>query len=447
MPGWGLTVLLVEAIGRPARARAQRHRQLPRRADRARPGAWSTTSSPTTSCCRSRAQLGARRRRQRPGGRAADAGAPTTRSPADLYDGGWDVEDVVNRAWLAGRHRPRRGREPPRGRRRTGPRPALASRARWKRRHGRPERAEDHGAAPRAGESCEAGAVRVPRARDGRRGVSRCSPSTATRPRCSPAVRASCRCWRCASPASSTSSTSTGSPSSTGVARDERHARRRRGDPPAGDGARPGDRRGRRRCSAGRRRSSGTSRSATAARSAARSPTPIPRPSTRRSRSRSTPSSSSRGAGGARRRRRPTTSSSARGRRRPRPTSCSSRPASRCGTGRSGFAIEEVARRHGDFALAGVACAVELGDDGRARRDRAVRRGLDAGARRAPRRQRARSVARPRPSSTEVARARGRATSTRPTTCTRSARTARRDRRAISSRRAVAPSPGGSCDG
>ena len=42
---------------------------------------------------------------------------------------------------------------------------------------------------------------------------------------------------------------------------------------------------------------------------------------------------------------------------------------------RSGFAIEEVARRHGDFALAGVACAVER----RARRARAVRRGLDAG--------------------------------------------------------------------
>ena len=37
----------------------------------------------------------------------------------------------------------------------------------------------------------------------------------------------------------------------------------------------------------------------------------------------------------------------------------SSRRASRCGRQRSGFAIEEVARRHGDFALAGVACAVD----------------------------------------------------------------------------------------
>lgn len=32
--------------------------------------------------------------------------------------------------------------------------------------------------------------------------------------------------------------------------------------------------------------------------------------------------------------------------------------------GRSGFAVDEVARRYGDFALAGVACAVELDADG-----------------------------------------------------------------------------------
>jgi aerobic carbon-monoxide dehydrogenase medium subunit len=32
--------------------------------------------------------------------------------------------------------------------------------------------------------------------------------------------------------------------------------------------------------------------------------------------------------------------------------------------GRSGFAVEEVARRYGDFALAGVACGVELDTDG-----------------------------------------------------------------------------------
>jgi len=33
-------------------------------------------------------------------------------------------------------------------------------------------------------------------------------------------------------------------------------------------------------------------------------------------------------------------------------------------SGRAGFAVEEVARRHGDFALTGVACAVALGGDG-----------------------------------------------------------------------------------
>jgi carbon-monoxide dehydrogenase medium subunit len=35
---------------------------------------------------------------------------------------------------------------------------------------------------------------------------------------------------------------------------------------------------------------------------------------------------------------------------------------------RSGFAVDEVARRHGDFAIAGAAVAVEVGDDDRVRR-------------------------------------------------------------------------------
>jgi carbon-monoxide dehydrogenase medium subunit len=39
--------------------------------------------------------------------------------------------------------------------------------------------------------------------------------------------------------------------------------------------------------------------------------------------------------------------------------------------GRSGFAINEVARRHGDFAIAGACCAVSLDDD-----DRAIRAGI-----------------------------------------------------------------------
>jgi carbon-monoxide dehydrogenase medium subunit len=37
-------------------------------------------------------------------------------------------------------------------------------------------------------------------------------------------------------------------------------------------------------------------------------------------------------------------------------------------SGRRGFAIEEFARRHGDFAIAGAAVAIELDDDGRIRR-------------------------------------------------------------------------------
>jgi carbon-monoxide dehydrogenase medium subunit len=37
-------------------------------------------------------------------------------------------------------------------------------------------------------------------------------------------------------------------------------------------------------------------------------------------------------------------------------------------SGRSGFAVEEFARRHGDFAIAGAAVAVELGDDDRVTR-------------------------------------------------------------------------------
>src|SRR5262249_30208738 len=36
--------------------------------------------------------------------------------------------------------------------------------------------------------------------------------------------------------------------------------------------------------------------------------------------------------------------------------------------GRAGFAFEEVARRHGDFALTGVATAVELAGDGKVQR-------------------------------------------------------------------------------
>ncbi|WP_433234291.1 FAD binding domain-containing protein [Actinomadura nitritigenes] len=51
---------------------------------------------------------------------------------------------------------------------------------------------------------------------------------------------------------------------------------------------------------------------------------------------------------------------------------------------RSGFAVEEFARRRGDFALAGAAVAVELGEDARIRRCGIGLFGLGPTARRAP---------------------------------------------------------------
>jgi carbon-monoxide dehydrogenase medium subunit len=47
-------------------------------------------------------------------------------------------------------------------------------------------------------------------------------------------------------------------------------------------------------------------------------------------------------------------------------------------TGRCGFAIREFARRHGDFAIAGAAIAVEIGDDDRVRRCGMGLLGLDS---------------------------------------------------------------------
>ena len=159
-----------------------------------------------------------------------------------------------------------------------------------------------------------------------RRGGRRCSPSTATTPRCSPAARAWCRCWRCAWPASTTSSTSAASPSSSGVER-QRTARC-----VVGATTRDAVDRARRRGGARRCRCS-------ALRHAADRPLPDPqprhgrrlarprrsrRPSTRRSRS--ALDAEFEVALGARRAPRspPPTSSSASGRRRWSPTSCSS---------------------------------------------------------------------------------------------------------------------------
>lgn len=52
-------------------------------------------------------------------------------------------------------------------------------------------------------------------------------------------------------------------------------------------------------------------------------------------------------------------------------------------TGRCGFAIHEFARRHGDFAIAGAAVAVELDEDDRARRGTIALFGLGPSAQRA----------------------------------------------------------------
>jgi carbon-monoxide dehydrogenase medium subunit len=53
-------------------------------------------------------------------------------------------------------------------------------------------------------------------------------------------------------------------------------------------------------------------------------------------------------------------------------------------TGRCGFAVDEVARRHGDFAMVGVAVALGLGADGRVDRARLALFGVDATPVRAP---------------------------------------------------------------
>jgi carbon-monoxide dehydrogenase medium subunit len=47
-------------------------------------------------------------------------------------------------------------------------------------------------------------------------------------------------------------------------------------------------------------------------------------------------------------------------------------------SGRCGFAVEEIARRHGDFALAGAMCGLEIGTDGAVRRAAIALLGMDS---------------------------------------------------------------------
>ena len=210
----------------------------------------------------------------------------------------------------------------------------------------------------------------------------RCSPSTATRRRSWPAARASCRCWRCGWPAPSTWWTSTGSASSAAVRRDDGVLVRGRDDPARQPGAGPGDRRGGAAARAGWPRTSAISRSATAAPWAAPWPTPTPPPSCPPSPGCSTPSSRSTGPRGTRR-------IAGRGLLRDRlhhraraGRAARRRSGSRCGAPGAGFAVEEVARRHGDFALVGAMVAVQVRErPDRAGGHRADRDGQRAGAR------------------------------------------------------------------
>ena len=213
----------------------------------------------------------------------------------------------------------------------------------------------------------EARPVRVPRTRRRPPTPSTSSPSSARRRRCSRAVRASSRCWRCGSRSSTTSSTSAASPS----CRASSAATARCGSAPARpQAAVEAQRRGRGRGAAAR------------AGDAVHRPLPDPQPRHARRIDRARRPGRrvpGRRAGarrdhggrladgsphhrGARLLRRPLEHEHA------SPTSSSSACRSRSGAAACGFAVEEFARRHGDFAIAGATIGVELDDDDRIRR-------------------------------------------------------------------------------
>ena len=99
----------------PPGTRDERHRQLPRRADRARRGAWSTTSSRTTSCCRSPASSRSTSRRTTPPACATCSrptarrnGPPTTRPAASscvVRRNGWRRRAASPTRWPSARER------------------------------------------------------------------------------------------------------------------------------------------------------------------------------------------------------------------------------------------------------------------------------------------------------------------------------------------------------
>ena len=98
-PGWGLTVLLAEAVGvrRAGSCRRPATSSTPRRPWR---GAWSTTSFPTPNSCRS--AVGSPPTSS-PAIRWA-CGNPATYAEQQLVDraGAWDLEPAAAREWLRG---------------------------------------------------------------------------------------------------------------------------------------------------------------------------------------------------------------------------------------------------------------------------------------------------------------------------------------------------------
>ena len=196
-------------------------------------------------------------------------------------------------------------------------------------------------------------------------GVSSCWPSWATTPRCSPAGRASSRCWRCASPSSTTSSTSAGVDELRGIERARRtpvdrrrhHPGRRSSASPRSPGAVPLLARATPLIGHFQIRNRGTIGG-----SLAHADPAAEYPAVALALDAELEASSPRGRRDDPGRRVLHRHLDDRAR---RPTSCSPASTFPVWTGRCGFAIEEVARRHGDFAIAGAAVAVELDADDR----------------------------------------------------------------------------------